>query len=196
MSKKIYKDGLVNWNECIYLYRFDKTLFLKNVLNELYFNLISKTAIKLITKKFKFVESEDLIQMGYYKFWELIENYKFHKSDAIPWLYYSVYNFFRNEIRKLEKSKNPMNFLVVREKNFKENMNLVCYNKIFNTVKEFEYGVQKSESVLFKKIYKLKKEGYTYESMSKMLNMSYHKIRGCWDYYRKKIIIEYGIEKF
>lgn len=89
-----------------------------------------------------------------------------------------------------------MNFLVVREKNFKENMNLVCYNKIFNTVKEFEYGVQKSESVLFKKIYKLKKEGYTYESMSKMLNMSYHKIRGCWDYYRKKIIIEYGIEKF
>ncbi|MDE5952781.1 MAG: hypothetical protein K2G48_01525, partial [Malacoplasma sp.] len=163
MSKKIYKDGLVNWNECIYLYRFDKTLFLKN-------------AIKLITKKFKFVESEDLIQMGYYKFWELIENYKFHKSDAIPWLYYSVYNFFRNEIRKLEKSKNPMNFLVVREKNFKENMNLVCYNKIFNTVKEFEYGVQKSESVLFKKIYKLKKEGYTYESMSKMLNMSYHKI--------------------
>ncbi len=194
MNRKIYKDGLIDWNECIYLYKFEKSSFLKNILNELYFYLISKTAIKLINKKFKFIEYDDLVHMGYSKFWELINSYKLNKKDAIRWLYYSVFNFFRNEIRKIEKSKIPMNLLAINNELFLPKNDFYC-DQIFKNIKEFEYGVKMTKSLLFKKIYKLKKEGYTYESISKMLKLSYYKVKTCWDYYRQKIISEYGIIK-
>lgn len=194
MNRKIYKDGLIDWNECIYLYKFEKSSFLKNILNELYFCLISKTAIKLINKKFKFIEYDDLVHMGYSKFWELINNYKLNKKDVIRWLYYSVFNFFRNEIRKIEKSKIPMNLLAINNELFLPKNNFYC-DQIFKNIKEFEYGVKMTKSLLFKKIYKLKKEGHTYESISKMLKLSYYKVKTCWDYYRQKIISEYGIIK-
>ncbi|MDE6082694.1 MAG: hypothetical protein K2F52_02300, partial [Malacoplasma sp.] len=112
---------------------------------------------------------------------------------AVAYLSHSDYGI-ENEIRKLEKSKNPLNSLISKENpNY---IDSISYNQIFDVIKEFEHGVKIIGSTLFKKIYLFKKEGYTYEHMSKMLKLSYHKIRGCWDYYRKKIILEYGLENF
>lgn len=190
----------VDWNECIYLYRTNKTKSIEDLLNNLYFSVLYKATWKLLHPKW--YEYNDLISHGYMYFKEIIETIDYKNKNFIGYAFLTLVNKLRNHIRKVDKRKNVWNNLhflngeekltnkyLVEDRDF---INEFYEQEIYSSrMKLIKRKIKELDSKLFEKIIFYKNKGLSCKKISKILNKKEGQIRGCWNYYRNKIIESY-----
>ncbi|RXY97393.1 hypothetical protein D8X55_00480 [Malacoplasma penetrans] len=189
LKKFFYK---VNWNECLYLYRTGGSKHIENLLNDLYFTILSKWIWKHLKSKEPLFD--DLQLFGYESFKKIINTMDYKNKDFIRWTVSCLIYSYKNELRK-QKTKNKawddldFNSLNIISDIFYKSPSEIYENKENDKIKSqwFKKAIKEVNSALFEQIVSYKNQGYTHKEISKLLNKSLDQIRGCWNYYKQKI---------
>lgn len=191
LKKFFYK---INWNECIYLYRTSGSKHMENLLNDLYFTVLSKWIWKHL-KSNDLLLYDDLQLFGYECFKKTINTINYKKKDFLRWTVSSLIYLYKNELRKHErknKAWSSLNFSYFSLINdiFYKSPSEIYENEEEEKLKEqwFQKALKEVNSALFEQIIHYKNQGYTHKEISKLLNKSIEQIRGCWNYYKQKLL--------
>lgn len=189
-----YTDEFIK--ECVYLNNSGLKKA-NEVLHDIFIFDIANMCHKFFSKKNYDITKDDIIAIGYTKYWEIVNKLINKPKDFKLLMSIYIINYVRNEYRK-------HNWKKMHRRTFNGEYEKVLNSNILYTDTEFnknfwfdvlEDEIKKYKSKVFKDIYFLKKDGYSYDEIAKKLKTTSVQVNYFWNYH-KKIIKKIILEKY